>query len=92
MIYHGTADQDNFAWRIDLRTQCRCQGCVISPALHARAQAEMAGSPATAAILDALNATRASARERQDELERRIRAEARKLRDGPGAGARACSG
>jgi pre-mRNA-splicing helicase BRR2 len=49
----------------------------------------MAGSPETAAILDALNATRASARERQDELERRIRAEARKLRDGGAAGARA---
>ncbi len=46
------------------------------------AQAEMAGSPETAVILDALNATRASARERQDELERKIRDEARKLRQG----------
>ncbi len=43
---------------------------------------EMAGSPETAVILDALNATRASARERQDELERKIRDEARKLRQG----------
>ena len=42
----------------------------------------MAGSPETAIILDALNATRASARERQDELERKIRDEARKLRQG----------
>lgn len=45
-------------------------------------QMEMAGSPETAVILDALNATRASARERQDELERKIRDEARKLRQG----------
>ncbi len=56
--------------------------------LRPHAQAEMAGTPETAAILDALNATRASARERQDELERKIRDEARKLRQGAAAGAR----
>ena len=39
----------------------------------------MAGAPDTAAILDALNITRASARERQGETERRIREEARRL-------------
>ncbi len=49
-------------------------------------QAEMSGSPETAVILDALNATRASARERQDELERKIRGEARKLRQGAADG------
>lgn len=42
-------------------------------------QAEMAGSSETAAILDALNPTRTSARERQGETERRIREEARRL-------------
>ncbi|CAL8467727.1 g7265 [Coccomyxa elongata] len=53
----------------------------------ARIEMEMAGSPETAVILDALNATRASARERQDELERKIRDEARKLRQGVADGA-----
>ena len=50
-------------------------------------QAEMAGSPDLAPILEMLNATRASARERQGEIERKIRAEARKLRQGDAAGA-----
>ncbi len=49
-------------------------------------QAEMAGSPELAPILEMLNATRASARERQGEIERKIRAEARKLRQGDVAG------
>ncbi len=49
-------------------------------------QAEMAGSPDLAPILEMLNATRASARERQGEIERKIRAEARKLRQGDAAG------
>ena len=39
----------------------------------------MAGAAETSAILDALNPTRASARERQGETERRIREEARRL-------------
>jgi hypothetical protein len=47
----------------------------------------MAGRPETAAILAALQATRANARERQDELERKIREEARSLRQGAAAGA-----
>ena len=42
-------------------------------------QTEMAGAPDTAAILDALNPTRTSARARQDQTERRIREEARLL-------------
>lgn len=46
----------------------------------------MAGSPELAPILEMLNATRASARERQGEIERKIRAEARKLRQGDAAG------
>ena len=46
----------------------------------------MAGSPDLAPILEMLNATRASARERQGEIERKIRAEARKLRQGDAAG------
>jgi hypothetical protein len=49
----------------------------------------MAGRPDTAAILAALQATRANARERQDELERKIREEARSLRQGAAAGAAA---
>ena len=49
-------------------------------------QTEMAGSPDLAPILEMLNATRASARERQGEIERKIRAEARKLRQGDAAG------
>ena len=42
----------------------------------------MAGSPETAAILDALNSQRADARERQAAMERQIREEARRLRGG----------
>ena len=56
----------------------RCE-CIVM-------QAEMAGSPDLAPILEMLNATRASARERQGEIERKIRAEARKLRQGDAAG------
>ena len=37
------------------------------------AQAEMSGSPATASILETLNATRATAKERHAEMERKIR-------------------
>lgn len=42
----------------------------------------MAGTPDTAAILDALNSQRADARERQAAMERQIREEARRLRGG----------
>ena len=49
-------------------------------------QAEMAGSPETAAILEALNAQRADARERQSAMERQIRDEARRLQQGGAAG------
>ena len=42
----------------------------------------MAGSPATAAILDALNSQRADARERQAAMERQNREEARRLTGG----------
>ncbi|KAL3148608.1 hypothetical protein ABBQ38_014036 [Trebouxia sp. C0009 RCD-2024] len=49
---------------------------------HTRIQAEMAGTPDTAAILDALNSQRADARERQAAMERQIREEARRLRGG----------
>lgn len=45
-------------------------------------QAEMAGAPETAAILDSLNSQRADARERQAAMERQIREEARRLREG----------
>ena len=45
-------------------------------------QAEMSGSPDTAAILEALNSQRADARERQAAMERQIREEARRLRGG----------
>jgi pre-mRNA-splicing helicase BRR2 len=41
-----------------------------------------AGEPATAAILAALRATRTTARERQTAMERSIREEARRLRQG----------
>jgi pre-mRNA-splicing helicase BRR2 len=44
----------------------------------------MAENPSTAAILDALHATRTSARERQTAVERQIREEARKIRGGGG--------
>lgn len=40
----------------------------------------MSGSPETLAILDKLKATRTSARERQDEVQRRLREEARHLK------------
>lgn len=53
-------------------------------------EAEMAEQPETRAILDALHGTRASARDRQSAMERTIREEARKLRqgqDGAGGGA-----
>ena len=42
----------------------------------------MSGSPETAAILDMLRATRTSARDRQSAMERTIREEARKLKQG----------
>jgi pre-mRNA-splicing helicase BRR2 len=51
-----------------------------------RVEAEMEGSSETRAILDALHATRASARERQSAMERSIREEARRLRQGQGGG------
>lgn len=43
-------------------------------------EAEMRATPATAVILAALHATRTSARDRQNAMERSIREEARKLR------------
>ncbi|PSC69011.1 U5 small nuclear ribonucleo 200 kDa helicase-like [Micractinium conductrix] len=49
-----------------------------------RIETEMEASPETRAILDALHATRASARERQSAVERSIREEARRLRQGQG--------
>lgn len=49
-------------------------------------QTEMGGAPDTAAILDALNPQRTTARARQDQTERRIREEARLLA-GQGAAA-----
>lgn len=49
-------------------------------------QTEMAGAPETAAILEALKADRATARERQSALERQIREEARRLRSADGTG------
>ena len=69
-----------------------CSNCALkSTVAHAVActhaalcklQAEMAGSPETAAILEALNSQRADARERQAAMERQIREEARRLRGG----------
>ena len=47
-----------------------------------RIEAEMEGNPETAAILSELSAGRASARERQTAVERQIREEARRLRQG----------
>ena len=49
-----------------------------------RIETEMSESPETRGILDALHATRASARDRQSAVERSIREEARKLRDQDG--------
>lgn len=58
---------------------------------RAQIEDEMAGDAEGRAILDALSATRASARDRQSAVERSIREEARKLRQGEagenGAGA-----
>ena len=51
-----------------------------------RVETEMSGSPETAAILDMLRATRTSARDRQSAMERTIREEARKLKQGEGEG------
>lgn len=47
-----------------------------------RIEMEMAGSPDTSAILAALRATRTSARDRQTAMERSIREEARRLKQG----------
>lgn len=57
-------------------------GAACFDAVLCTLQAEMAGSPGTAAILDALNSQRADARERQAAMERQIREEARRLRGG----------
>ena len=67
-----------------------CNWPMASVALHklnldALLQAEMGGAPDTAAILDALNPTRTTARARQDQTERRIREEARLLAGQGGA-------
>ena len=66
---------------------CGLQGAV--PQVMGVMQAEMAGAPETAAILDSLNSQRADARERQAAMERQIREEARRLREGL-AGAMLC--
>ena len=49
-----------------------------------RIEEKMYESPATAAILDALSATRTSAKDRQSAMERSIREEARRLRQSEG--------
>lgn len=54
----------------------------MTPSRPCTLQAEMAGSPETAVILEALNSQRADARERQAAMERQIREEARRLRGG----------
>jgi pre-mRNA-splicing helicase BRR2 len=46
----------------------------------------MAGTPETTVILDMLRATRTSARDRQSAMERTIREEARKLKQGEEGG------
>ncbi len=56
-----------------------------------RIEAEMQGSPDTSAILAALNATRTSARDRQNAMERSIREEARKLKQGEAGEQGLCS-
>lgn len=48
----------------------------------------MAGREDTRSILEALNADRATARERQTAMERSIREEARRIRDGGDSGSR----
>lgn len=73
-------------------THGKCSSCILKAtiaeaiacthAVSCNVQAEMAGSPATAAILEALNSQRADARERQAAMERQIREEARRLRGG----------
>ena len=52
----------------------------------------MSGTPETSAILDMLRATRTSARDRQSAMERTIREEARKLKQGESEGAAAGGG
>eukprot|EP00887_Chlorella_sp_A99_P002917 scaffold6.g2917.t1 len=52
---------------------------------RARIEAEMEGGEDTRPILEALHATRATARERQTDMERKIREEARRLRASGGA-------
>jgi pre-mRNA-splicing helicase BRR2 len=64
-------------------------------AARGEVEAEMAAAPETAAILEALRATRASARDRQSAKERSIREEARLLREreeGGAGGAAAAAG
>ena len=57
-----------------------------------RVETEMAGGPETLLILDMLRATRTSARDRQSAMERTIREEARKLKQGEGGGGEGISG
>ena len=64
--------------------------CFSGPVLilvNGYVQTEMAGSPETKVILEALQAGRMSAKERQTAVERSIREEARRLRTGGMAGA-----
>ena len=56
-----------------------------------RIETEMSGAPDTAAILAALRATRTSARDRQTAMERSIREEARRLKQGEAGEWRVCA-
>lgn len=55
-------------------------------------EAQMEGSPETAAILSALRSTHASSKDRQSAMERKIREEARGLKKGSAAGGRGDKG
>jgi hypothetical protein len=59
---------------------------LLSPPSLSHTHTHTHRNPELTAILDALHATRATARERQSATERRIREEARKLRQGLGGG------
>ena len=56
--------------------------CLQDDTERDRVETEMSATPETSVILDMLRATRTSARDRQSAMERTIREEARKLKQG----------
>jgi len=91
-------DYDKFAFiKVLLQNRLRIVWCTRLARAQNEAEtkaleAQMEGSPETAAILSALRSTHASSKDRQSAMERKIREEARGLKKGSAAGGRGDKG